>query len=118
MPSQKISRAIHILCLLAAFPILIFAQDISNSQDHPLITRYPGQTIRGFDVKQHRGRNSQKPSGGPGGPIGGRPSAPVRQTGVQILVGQGESKLVPAPNRPRCRKLLHTSAPGMLTVAD
>ena len=39
------------------FPMLVLAsavaaQDIANSQDHPLISRYPGQTIRQFDVKE------------------------------------------------------------------
>ena len=46
------STSIHVLFLLLVFPVLILAQDIPNSQDHPLISRYPGQTIRGFDVKE------------------------------------------------------------------
>jgi hypothetical protein len=52
MPSRKISRAIHILCLLSAFPILIFCAGYSQQPGPPLISRYPGQTIRGFDVKE------------------------------------------------------------------
>jgi outer membrane protein OmpA-like peptidoglycan-associated protein len=30
----------------------VFAQDIPNSQDHSFISRYPGQTIRQFEVKE------------------------------------------------------------------
>lgn len=40
------------LPLLIFFPLVVCAQDIANSQDHPVISRYPGQTIRQFDVKE------------------------------------------------------------------
>lgn len=49
---SKYTKLIQILLFLIAFPILSLAQDIPNSQDHPLISRYPGQTIRRFDVKE------------------------------------------------------------------
>lgn len=39
--------------LVVLLPVLVFAQDIANSQDHPLISRYPGQSIRGYDVKEY-----------------------------------------------------------------
>jgi OmpA-OmpF porin, OOP family len=44
-------KAIQLLALIF-FPIAVCAQDLANSQDHPVISRYPGQTIRGYDVKE------------------------------------------------------------------
>ena len=52
MNISKNCRPIQILFLLVALPVVVFAQDIPNSQDHPVITRYPGQTIRRYDVKE------------------------------------------------------------------
>jgi OmpA-OmpF porin, OOP family len=40
------------LVSLVVVPVLASAQDIPNSNDHPLITRYPGQTIRHFNAKE------------------------------------------------------------------
>ena len=52
MRAKNTAKSIQILSLFFAFPILIFTQDIPNSQDHPLISRYPGQTIRRLEVKE------------------------------------------------------------------
>jgi OOP family OmpA-OmpF porin len=49
---MKNLRWTHVLFLLVVFPVLVVAQDIRDSQDHPLISRYPGQTIMRFDVKE------------------------------------------------------------------
>lgn len=38
--------------LLFVMPGLAYAQDIPNSHDHRLISRYPGQTIRHFNTKE------------------------------------------------------------------
>jgi OmpA-OmpF porin, OOP family len=52
MSARTNCRSIQIFFLLVALPVVVFAQDIRNSQDHPVITRYPGQTIRRYDVKE------------------------------------------------------------------
>lgn len=44
MSTIKTCRSIHILFLLVTFAGFVCAQDIPNSQDHPLISCYPGQT--------------------------------------------------------------------------
>ena len=51
MRPKNIFKSIKILSLLVFFPCLVVAQDIRDSQDHPLISRYPGQTITRFEVK-------------------------------------------------------------------
>jgi outer membrane protein OmpA-like peptidoglycan-associated protein len=45
-------RSFTPIFLLLVLPVVCVAQDIANSKDHPIISRYPGQTIRGFDVKE------------------------------------------------------------------
>jgi OmpA-OmpF porin, OOP family len=52
MNSNKIFIPILSLALLLTTVIICVAQDIANSQDHPIISRYPGQTIHRFDVKE------------------------------------------------------------------
>ena len=44
-------KLIQILPLIL-LPIVVCAQDTANSQDRRLISRYSGQTIRSFDVKE------------------------------------------------------------------
>jgi OmpA-OmpF porin, OOP family len=41
-----------LVCMLILLPILAQSQDLAHSQDHPLISRYPGQVITRFDVKE------------------------------------------------------------------
>lgn len=48
----RMLNSIQLLFVALLFPVLVLAQDIPNSQDHPLISRYPGQTIRSYDVKE------------------------------------------------------------------
>ena len=45
-------KSLGLLLSILTFPSLISAQDIPNSQDHPVITRYPGHTIGRYDVKE------------------------------------------------------------------
>lgn len=45
-------KSIYVVSLLVASSVAGFAQDIANSQDHPIISRYPGQTIHRYDVKE------------------------------------------------------------------
>ena len=52
MRSKNTFKSIQILSVFVVFPLLVFAQDIRDSQDHPLISRYAGQTIMRFDVKE------------------------------------------------------------------
>lgn len=53
MRAMKNFKLIALLVLLPFFPGQINGQeDLRNSQDHPVISRYPGQTIRGYDVKE------------------------------------------------------------------
>ncbi len=49
---KNVSQSIQFLLCCAFFPLVVMAQDRPNSQDHPVITRYPGQTIRLYDVKE------------------------------------------------------------------
>lgn len=49
---MKYLKPIHTLLLTLFLAFVVFNQDIPNSQDHPIISRYPGQTIRGYDVKE------------------------------------------------------------------
>lgn len=49
---MRFSNLTKSIPFLFVFSVLCFAQDIANSQDHALISRYPGQTIRQFDVKE------------------------------------------------------------------
>jgi len=49
---MKVYRLVHAFSFLLLFAILVSAQDIPNSQDHLIISRYPGQSIRGYDVKE------------------------------------------------------------------
>jgi outer membrane protein OmpA-like peptidoglycan-associated protein len=51
MRNRTNRHALSLLLLVLLTPPLA-AQDIPNSQDHPLISRYPGQTIRAYDVKE------------------------------------------------------------------
>lgn len=46
------SKLATVLFFLLAFPAVVVTQDRPNSQDHPVITRYPRQTIRLYDVKE------------------------------------------------------------------
>ncbi|HSO74844.1 MAG TPA: DUF4892 domain-containing protein, partial [Blastocatellia bacterium] len=52
MAAMRTLRLTHVLALLITLTAPVFAQDIRNSQDHPLITRYPGQKIINFDTKE------------------------------------------------------------------
>ena len=45
-------KSLALLLSILAFPSLSSAQDRPGSQDHPLISRYPGQTIGRYDVKE------------------------------------------------------------------
>lgn len=47
-------RAPFLLALALAAPTLVLgAQDVAGSQDHPVITRYPGSVIRWYRVDNH-----------------------------------------------------------------
>ncbi len=52
MPRITNWKSLGLLLSILALPSLISAQDRPGSQDHPVITRYPGQTIRLYDVKE------------------------------------------------------------------
>ena len=52
MSYVRILRLICLVPLLVLLTAAVFAQDIRESHDHPLISRYPGQIIRSFDVKE------------------------------------------------------------------
>ncbi|MCI0490350.1 MAG: DUF4892 domain-containing protein, partial [Blastocatellia bacterium] len=49
---MQIYKFIFAFCLLISLSALARSQDVRGSQDHPLITRYPGQTITRYDVKE------------------------------------------------------------------
>ena len=45
-------RYVLLFSVATMFAVPAFGQDIPNSHDHPIISRYPGQTIRGYEVKE------------------------------------------------------------------
>lgn len=49
---RGILNSIQLLLVGLLFPVLVSGQDIPNRLDHPIISRYPGQTIRAYDVKE------------------------------------------------------------------
>ena len=51
MTAMQIYKFIFALCLLIIVPNLARGQDV-RGQDHPVITRCPGQTITRYDVKE------------------------------------------------------------------